>query len=840
MELSALKIVDIFKYIGLSSSEANERQRIYGFNIRPAKKRKTWLKRLWDIFTEPMMFLILCTSALYFIFHDTLEAIIILASIVPIGLIEFIQEGRTDKALEVLDKYMVQYCLVYRDSKVQKLEAKFLVPGDLVHLSAGDKIPADGFLINSPGLMVDESILTGESVTVIKSEIKNVSEVEDENQIFQGTFVASGEGKLLVESTGGNTKYGKLGLLLSKIETQSTPLQKKIHKLVRSVAAAALIFSAVVALIVGLQHGMVEGLLAGLTMAMSLVPEEFPVVFSVFLILGVLRLAKEKALTREMVMVETLGSATVICTDKTGTLTEGRMSLEKIYYKNELIDKDDKKMHQPDFLNLAQTSLLALERVAVDPIEIEMQNFGKSLGIDLESFFANYELIVDSPFEASTKMVHHIWQNKLNRTCAQYTVGASEMVIKSCDLSDIEKNVLLAINDKLASDGYRILAVATKDRGSACEGKVELFGLNFVGLLVMSDPPRAGVKEAMEVCQGAGIRIIMITGDNKLTAHNIAESLGMRHNENILSGDELAKFSEVELQQLVKTHDIFARIRPEQKYLIVKALQKNGEVVAMTGDGVNDAPALKCANIGIAMGEKGTEVARAAAGIVLLDDNFSTIVNAVHEGRRIYDNMRKAFTFLFSFHLPIVGLALIPLFFGQSMVFLPIHIIFLELICDPAAVLGFEREKARRGLLTEPPRPVNEPLINPKLWSQILVQGLGILVVSLLFYYYGFRLGDPALGSTLAFSALVVSQVMLILLTREWNQIKSNKLLLAISLATLVVLMMLLNVPAIRIVFHFTALPLYMYWLILLIPFLTMSFISLIVSKFNSTHKLRN
>ncbi len=827
--ITDLKISQIANYVGLNSADAQLAQKQYGLNLRPVAKRKTWLHRLWDIFTEPMMFLILATGVLYFFFHDWVEAVIILASIIPIGLIEFIQEGRTDKAIEVLDKFMVQYVLVYRDGKLQKMESKYLVPGDVVHLTAGDKIPADGVLINSPGLTVDESILTGESVTVVKAQLVNHDEIKDENILYQGTMIAQGEGQQLVLDTGVNTKYGKLGALLESIEGQKTPLQKKIHKLVNGVAVVAFITAVLTTVLVGWSRGVMEGVLAGLTMAMSLIPEEFPVVFSVFLILGVLRLAKEKALTRKMVMVETLGSATVICTDKTGTLTEGSMSLEQIYFSGKIFDVKKTTIIKNEFSDLITASLLALERVAVDPIEVEMQDFARVQGLNPEEFYSGYTLKHDAPFDAKTKMVHHIWQNNDTKKCAQYSVGAPESVFGCCEFIGNGRAEVLAINDKLAGDGYRVIAVAQKE--TDCSDRVELSGLRFVGLLVMRDPVRAGVKDAIRVCQEAGIRVVMITGDNKLTAHNVAESLGMKHNEEMISGDEFAELTTEGILKIVKSHDIFARIRPEQKFMIVEALQKQGEVVAMTGDGVNDAPALKKADIGIAMGSRGTEVARAAAGMVLLDDNFSTIVDAVKEGRRIYDNMRKAFMFLFSFHLPIIGLAVVPLLFNQPMIFMPIHIIFLELICDPASVLGFERDHARLGLLQEPPRPVSEPLINPKLWWQIIVQGVAILAVSLGFYYYGVRLGGAELGRTLAFSALVVSQVALILLTREWVQVKSNFLLLFIAVATLVALVALLTVPFARGIFHFAPISWALVDSVILIPFAVMGAVSLVVRK---------
>jgi Ca2+-transporting ATPase len=354
----------------------------------------------------------------------------------------------------------------------------------------------------------------------------------------------------------------------------------------------------------------------------------------------------------------------------------------------------------------------------------------------------------------------------------------------------------------MAAEGYRSVAIARQE----CDDK-ECFveeGMKFSGLLFMSDPPRQEVAEAIELCQKAGIRVIMITGDHQVTAQAIGKSIGLVGHEKTLSGDELEQNSSKNLPQIVQEYTIFARVKPEQKYMLVQALQEQGEIVAMTGDGVNDAPALKKANIGIAMGQKGTEVARAAAGIILLDDNFATIVKAIHEGRRIYDNIRQAFVFLFSFHIPIVVMSFLPLLFGQDLFFLPIHIIFLELFCDPAAVIGFERDPARKGIMMSPPTPVTEPLINPALWSRVIIQACIIGGTSFgLYGYFGMVMGDVALGRTLAFMALVMTQLFLILFTREWEQVKKNTVLLWIIGGTMAVLHVILFTSIGRELFHF-------------------------------------
>lgn len=826
MSLNSQSVIDNRKtYQGLTSTQAAELLKIHGENSRPAVKSKSWVKRLFDIVSEPMILLLLAAAIIYFFIGDKLEAIILLCSIVPILAMEFFQETKTDEAVRALDKMMVQYAEVFRDNELKKIEVRFLVPGDYVYLTAGDRVPADGFILNSPGVQVDESMLTGESVSVIKLELNN-KEGAEENKLWQGTMIVQGEGYFVVEKTGSETKYGQLGNLLEKIITEKTPLQQKMHSLVSMVAVVAIISAFGVGAVMTIKEGWIHGFLAGITIAMSLIPEEFPVVFSVFLIMGVWRMSRQKALVREMAMVEILGSATVICTDKTGTLTEGKMALKQVYFNGEVVEINDGERQQ-EIKELIDCALLSLEQVAIDPIEIEVQNYAGKLGIDVNKYFGEHSLMQDLPFEAKTKMVHHLWKHQTG-DCLQYTAGAPEFVISSCQLVKSEKDKIMAAYETMADKSYRVIGIAKRSCHES--GKIVVEDLQFVGLLAMSDPPRAGVKNAIDICQKAGIRIIMITGDNKLTAHSVAEQIGLKHNEEIVTGADLSKLSAAALVETVKNHDIFTRVEPEQKYLLVEALQKNGEIVAMTGDGVNDAPALKKANIGIAMGQKGTEVARAAAGIVLMDDNFASIVNAVKEGRRIYENLRQSFVFLFSFHLPIVGLAVLPLCFGQPLIFLPIHIIFLELICDPSSVIGFEKEKARHSLMSEKPRSVSEPLINPRAWLRVLVQGGIILLLSFgLYYYFAIYLKQTTLGSSLAFGSLVAAQIFLIVFTREWEQVKANKTLLIINAINFTFLILCFVLTPLRTVFHLTALSGVQFATMIVLPAVVMGGVGLFI-----------
>ncbi len=806
-------------YEGLTTAQAQAAAIRYGFNVRPITKNQTWFKRALKIATEPMILLLCSAAVIYFFLGDHIEALILLVSVVPMVIMEFIQEQRTDQAIHALNKIMVEFCQVYRDGRVQKMETKNLVPGDFVYLTAGDKAPADGILLNSNGLMIDESILTGESIAVTKKSFEKEIPLSEENKLYQGTLVVQGEGYFLVTDTGIHTAYGKLGTLLEEIEHIQTPLQKSIHSLVSKVAVAASLLA--------FKYGWVQGLLGSITMFMTLIPEEFPIVFSVFLIMGVWRMTKQKALTREMAMVETLGSATVICTDKTGTLTEGKMAIEEIFFNNKILNTRDLEKNKNEFEQLIRSALLALEQIAIDPMEIEVQNFAAKLGINVEQHYENHDLVKDKPFESKNKIVHHLWKNK-EGICVQFTAGAPETIFSNSTLSNEDKKLVEEAYAQMAGKGQRVIAIAKKDCSDS--STIALENMEFVGLLAMSDPPRAGVKDAIDTCQKAGIRVIMITGDNKLTAHSIAEQIGLKHNDEIIVGADLDNLSPEALKEVIRRHDIFTRVKPEQKFEIVQALQSMGEIVAMTGDGVNDAPALKKANIGIAMGQKGTEVARAAAGIVLLDDNFATIVNAVREGRRIYDNLRQAFVFLFSFHLPIVCLGVLPLFFGKPLVFLPIHVVFLELFCDPASVIGFERDPARRHLMLEKPRGPHEPLINFKLLNKILIQGVGISLVAFgFYYYYAIHLNQLGIATTMAFSLLVILQTLIILTSREWHQIKSNWLLMVIAFFTILFLFFSLTIPSWRHIFHLTVLNFSQIKLLITVPIISVLIIKLLV-----------
>ncbi len=815
------------EYNGLTSAEATEFLHLYGPNQRPRAEKDNLLKTILKIFAEPMMLLLLATAIVYLFLGDRFEAYILFLTIIPIGLMELIEIRKTGQALEALDKLLNETASIKRDGIIHEMSVSEVVPKDLIYVTAGDKIPADGYLVQSAGLMVDESVLTGESVSVVKSTYNKKS--IEQSRLSQGTLVVSGEGFLIVEATGLDTSYGRLGKLLSKIDRRDTPLKKKINQLVRILAIIALAVTIIVTVIVSFTQGFLSGLLAGLTMAISLIPEELPVVFSVFMIMGVWRLTKSKVLLRDIMMAEMLGSVNVICTDKTGTLTEGKMKIESVYFQDNIYTRDQLKTKDGELSALFVPALLALEQVAIDPIEIEVQKFANELGIDSTAVFGEHTMVKDFSFDAKTKLVNHWWQAD-NEPVVQYTAGAPEMIIQNSLLTSKEKEEILKVVESMAGNGFRLIGVAQREIEKN-EKELQLNNLNFVGIFGMSDPVREGVSEAVKICERAGIRIKMITGDNKLTAHYVAEQIGLTHNEEILTGVDLEKMSEEELKIAVMNHDIFARVQPEQKYLLVKALQSDKSVVAMTGDGVNDAPALKAANVGIAMGLRGTDVAREASSMVIMDDNFATIVTAVKDGRRIYANLQKAFSFIFAFHLPIILLGVAPLLLWQKLIFFPVHIVFLELICDPAAVLGFNQDVASRGLMTEPPRAVDEPLINKSIWRNAILRGLGIFGVSFsLYYYFAVIKADFDLALTMSFASLILSQTLLIIFSREWRQVLANKLLLGISTSTVLMLGLVIFTELGRKIFHLVTIGLQEVGLLIILPLVMAILVRLLIA----------
>ena len=620
-------------YSGLSDDEVVESRAAHGSNETVKKHKASLLGKVLHIFSEPMLLLLLITASIYFLLGEVTDGFIMLAMVGFVSGIEFFQERKTDRALEALDTLSALNVEVIRNGQKQLVSSTEIVVGDIVLLDEGDKIPADGLILEAQGLGINESALTGESAVVYKKLHDDSDAHFKLNVCYAGCDVVNGSAVIKIIAVGPNTEYGKIGRTISEITKVKTPLETQIRQLIIVCTVISLTLCGVVMIVnfvynhdLPLGERIIQSIIPGITMAMATIPEEIPVVLTVFLAMGAWRLAKENALVRNMKAVETLGAVTVLCTDKTGTLTENKMTVKETFFQAE------------DF---AEVALLACQRQPYDPMEIAIQEYATRQGASLDVY--NHQLVHEYVFNNEDKMMGQIWQiNDRRVLCAK---GAYENVLPLCHLNQEKQDQIIEQANTYAKEGYRVLAVAKRSHVQRIEPELEDNQLDFVGLIALVDPPRAGVRQSIESCHHAGIRIIMITGDNGETATGVARQIGLNHSDNVITGAELEHMSDKELQERVKETNIFARVYPEHKMRIVKALQSNNEVVAMTGDGVNDAPALKKAAIGIAMGQRGTNVAKEASDLILMDDNFNTIIEAIKNGRTIYANIKKAISF---------------------------------------------------------------------------------------------------------------------------------------------------------------------------------------------------
>ena len=625
-----------------------------------------------------------------------------------------------------------------------------------MYIHEGIKIPADGYVIKCSGLKVDESSLTGESVNVWKTTKEYTGEdYWRDDYCYQGTLVTGGTGIIKVNKTGKNTEYGKIGTNINKVVQSETPLQKQTDNLVKLCAIIAFILFILVGIFTYLNIGdhifkdrIIESVLSGITIAMAMIPEEFPVVLTIFLSMGAWRLAKKNSLVKKLPSVETLGAVSVLCVDKTGTITKNQMEVTDI-----IINNCDEK-------ELSRLMCLCSEEQTYDPMEKAIFKYAKNLEINKTEIF-NGEKIKKYPFSNETKMVGYAL--KKNNKIILAAKGSPESIIKLCDVNvkEIENNLL-----KLQEKGLRVIAVAFKEyeKEEDIEKKLEDTKLIFAGLVGLIDPPRETVPKDITLCKKAGVRVVMITGDNGVTASSIAKQIGMDNYDNIITGEMLDKMSDKELQDKVKEVSIFSRVVSEHKMRIVKAFQANGEIVAMTGDGVNDAPALKQADIGIAMGQRGSEVSREAADLILMDDNFSTIVDTIKDGRRIYDNIRKAVGYIFVIHIPIALFSLFAPILGISsnaLMLLPLHVVLLELLIDPTCSIVLERQPAEPNIMERTPRNVKENIVNKQTLIKSFVQGLIIFISSFGTYYYLLS-KDILLARTMGLLIIMVSNIFLV------------------------------------------------------------------------------
>ncbi len=806
---------------GLTDQEVLERLAEDGYNELPSTKKRTFLHVLLEVVCEPMFLMLIACGLLYLFLGDRAEALMLMGFVVVIIGITFYQEQKTERALEALRDLSSPRALVIRDGKQQRIAGREVVRQDIILLSEGDRVPADAVLLSGNNASIDESLLTGESIPVRKRPWDGRLEMgrpggDDLPFIYSGTLMIKGHGIAEVRTTGPRTEIGKIGKSLQILEPEDTNLQKQTSKIVRNFAIVGLSLCVIVVVVFSLIRGdWLNGFLAGITLAMATLPEEFPVVLTIFLALGAWRISQHHVLTRRVHAVEMLGAATVLCVDKTGTLTLNRMTVTRLSVGKESLEVDGKQMSLPELFHpILEYSILASPTDPFDPMEKAMKELGGRTLLNTEHIHKNWELVREYPLSENLLAMSHVWRSPEGKDYVIAAKGAPEAIADLCHFEPERTETLKNEINEMADRGLRVLGVAQAafQDSSLPEGQHD-FDFKFIGLIGLADPVRPEVAGAVKECYTAGIRIIMITGDYPGTASNIARQIGLKPNDQIITGTELDEMDDETLKERIKTVCIFARAVPEQKLRIVMALKANGEVVAMTGDGVNDAPALKAAHIGIAMGGRGTDVARESAALVLLDDNFASIVQAVRAGRRIFDNLKKAMAFIFSVHLPIAGMSLIPVIFNWPLALLPVHILFLELIIDPACTVVFEAESDEPDIMQRPPRKLEEPLFGRAMIISGLIQGLGILAVVVTIYAVTLTRGyDETIARMLAFVCMVIGNLGLIFANRSWKYsiLKTlripNKALGWVTGGAVIFMALILNIPFLRDLFKFAPL----------------------------------
>ena len=758
----------LFDELGLTAAEVARQLAKDGPNALPGDGRRRWYHIVRDTVRDPMFFLLLAAAGLYLLLGDLQESLsLALMVLVVLGLTLF-QEGRTERAVQALRDLSSPRVRVIRDGQVQTVAGLALVRGDLMLLAEGDRVGADAALLTAGELQVDESLLTGESVPVRKyAASRDASAV-----VHAGTLVVQGQGVARVTATGAHTQMGQIGQALQSVQGEVSPLRRQTARLVQRLAWLGLTLSLLLVLVQGFTRGdWLQALLAGIALAIAMLPEEFSVVLTVLPALGAWRLSREQVLTRRIAAIETLGATSVLCVDKTGTLTVNRMRVAQLHAHGQTMMLDERTKALPEnFHTVVEYAILASRIDPFDPMEQAFHALGQQFLAQTEHVHRDWTLVHEYALTPELRAMAHVWQGDGTAMPVVASKGSPEAIADLCHLDDQRRADVAASADAMAAQGLRVLGVAqARHAGPPWPAGEHDFDFVFVGLLGLADPLRTEIPQAVRECHEAGLRVIMITGDYPVTARAIARQAGLDA-QAVLNGDEMAQLSDRDLQQRLRTVSICARITPTQKLRIVQALQANGEVVAMTGDGVNDAPALKAAHVGVAMGARGTDVAREAAAIVLVDDNFASIVRAVRQGRRIFGNLRKAMRYILAVHVPIAGMALLPLLLGWPIVLFPMHIALLELAIDPACAMVFENEPAEQDVMQRPPRDPSEPLLAGSALMQAALQGLGVLVVVLALFIWGRQQLDEPQARALAFSALVLGNLALILSNRAGSR----------------------------------------------------------------------
>lgn len=817
------------KIIGLTSQDIIKLKKIYGKNEITPSKKDTPIIKIIHALCEPMFLLLIVAASIYFLLGEPRDGLIMLIFVFAVIAIDIFQEWKTDKTISALKKLSTPHITVLRDNQKVEISSIDLLPGDIMYIHEGIKIPADGYVLESNGLKVDESILTGESLPVYKTtnDKNNNKNYWHQDYCYQGTLVINGTGIIKVDKIGANTEYGKIGDSLNHIEEQKTPLQKEVSFLVKTCSIVALSLFILVSFFTfisisnePIKSRIISSILSGITIAMAMIPEEFPVVLTVFLGVGAWRLAKKKSLVKKLASVETLGAISVLCVDKTGTITKNEMTIDTI----------NTNLDEKSFI---KKTILCCEKNPYDPMEKAIYKYANELNISLNS--PTSTKIKDYPFTDEYKMMASAWQ--INNDIIITAKGSPESILKISILSKEEKAKINKELTTMQNKGLRVIAVASKkySKDKDLPQDISNLELDFSGLIGFIDPPKENISSYISTCKKAGIKVVMITGDNGLTAASIATSIGIPSSK-VITGEMLEEMSLEELQDNIETCSIFSRVLPKHKKKIIEAYQNLGHIVAMTGDGVNDAAALKQANIGIAMGGNGSEVSTEAADLILLDDNFSTIINTIEDGRRIYDNIKKSIGYILTIHLPIALSSLLASILGinpNNFMLLPLHVVLLELIIDPTCSVIFEREPAESNIMSRPPRTIKEKLLDKSTLIKSIIQGL-IIFISSFTTYLIYLNQDLLIARTMAFTIIILSNIFLVEVNSSNNfayqnikNIIKDKVTLTIHI-TIILSLILINYTNIHNILKLTSLNILELSITILISFLSVYWYELI------------
>lgn len=793
---------------GLTEEEVKRSQSQFGFNVLDGKEKAAWYNLIIDIVKEPMLLLLIAVTVIYVIVGNYAESIFMFGAIIVVSAISLYQDNRSKKALQALEKLNEPLSSVVRNGQVVQIPTHEIAVGDLCIVEEGKMINADGLIVHSNDFQVNESSLTGESYSVFKNA------ESDDKRVYSGTLVVSGLAVFKVEEIGKNTRLGKIGQSLRDIKTQTSPLQMQITRFVRTMAIIGIAVFLMVWLFSFLQtRSVIDSLLAGLTLAMSVLPEEIPVAFTTFMALGAWKLMRRGIIIKHSTVVETLGSTTVICTDKTGTITENSMHLKHLYSFQTGETYSDGEFGNDEIAELIAYAMWSSEPVPFDPMEKTLHNvYGDSSANDQRKEF---KMVYEYPLEGKPPMMTHVFENGQGRRIIA-AKGAPEAILSVSSLNEEQKQELRAKLGYFGKQGYRVLGVAKSDYQNAqFPGQQQELSFDFLGFVVFYDPPKKKIGDVFEKIYKAGIKVKVITGDNADTTNTIAHQAGIISSTAPVSGAEISNSSGEAINSLVDNTTLFTRMFPEAKLKVVNALKQNGEVVAMLGDGVNDAPALKAAHIGVAMGNKGTEIAKAASSLIIIDDDLDKLITSIAEGRRIYSNIKKAIQYIISIHIPIILTVSLPLFLGWAYpaIFTPVHVIFLELIMGPTCSIVYENEPMEPNTMIQKPRKMTDTFLNLKELSISIIQGLIITGGVLFAYQYIFLAGgNEEKTRAVVFTTLIFANVLLSFANRSfyYSIIETfrnrNFLLLGVTTIALAVLMMILYVPPMTKFFQVTTL----------------------------------